>query len=106
MPGVQFKWQNPETSIIEGLWSRGDRTLTPLLVEAFRLGCRFDGWSDRFRFDLWEKAMENSGIDLGHHTTRKREKDETLPWDHIDTRVTKAFLGDEWGKGQSGGNHR
>jgi radical SAM family uncharacterized protein/radical SAM-linked protein len=96
MPGVQFKWQNPQTSLIEGLFSRGDRRLSALLVTAYRLGCRFDGWSDRFRFDTWCQALAQSGVDVDAYTTRPREIDGPLPWDHIDTRVDKAFLQDEW----------
>ncbi|MBI9087289.1 MAG: TIGR03960 family B12-binding radical SAM protein [Desulfobacterales bacterium] len=96
LPGIQFKWQNPETSLIEGLWSRGDRRMAELLLAAFRLGCRFDGWSDRFRFDLWCQAIEETGIDKEAFTSRHRDLDEPLPWDHIDTRVSKEFLRREW----------
>ena len=51
VPGIHFKWQNPEVSFLEGVWSRGDRRLSRLLVAAYRAGCKFDGWSDRFRYD-------------------------------------------------------
>ena len=96
LSGIQFKWQNPETSFIEGLWSRGDRRMADLLLAAFRLGCRFDGWSDRFRFDLWCQAIDETGIDPTAFISRHRALDEPLPWDHIDTRVTKDFLCREW----------
>lgn len=102
LPGVQFKWQNPETSVIEGLWSRGDRRLCDLLVAAFERGCRFDGWSDRFRFDLWQEAMAACGISLDEVISRQRERDEALPWDHIDARVQKAFLWKEWQRANEG----
>jgi Fe-S oxidoreductase len=46
-PKVNLKWQDPKMSLLEGVWARGDRSLSPLLVKAFELGCRLDGWSDR-----------------------------------------------------------
>jgi radical SAM family uncharacterized protein/radical SAM-linked protein len=92
---IQMKWQNPETSILEGLFARGDRRLSRLLVAAYEKGCQFDGWSDRFNFSFWQQAMEHSGIDAAGYTTRKRTPEEPLPWDHIDIGVTKSFLLEE-----------
>ncbi len=96
LPGVTFKWQNPEVSFLEGLWARGDRRLARLLVKAYEKGCRFDGWSDRFNFDLWQRAIVESQVDVDFFTRRPKDIDEPLPWDHIDIRVEKAFLIDEW----------
>jgi radical SAM family uncharacterized protein/radical SAM-linked protein len=95
-PGVQFKWQSPEVSFLEGLWARGDRRLSKLLQAAYRNGCRFDGWSDRFNFQVWERAFVEAGINPSFYVNRKRDLDEPLPWDHIDMRVTKSFLREEW----------
>jgi radical SAM-linked protein len=83
-------------SILEGLWARGDRRLGKLLINAFEKGCRFDGWSDQFRFRRWEEAVSDTGIDIDFYTTRCRDLSEPLPWDHIDTRVNKTFLKTEW----------
>ncbi len=94
--GVQVKWQNPETSKIEGLFARGDRGLAELLVKAFENGCRLDGWSDHFRYDLWEKSAEETGIDIDFFTGREREFEEPLPWDHMDSGIKKSFLLEEW----------
>ena len=98
IPGVQVKWQNPEVSIIEGLWARGDRRLNQLLLSAYQKGCHFDGWSDTFRYPAWIEASHDTGIDIDFYTTRARDHSEPLPWDHIDTRVTKKFLVSEMKK--------
>lgn len=90
--GLRFKWQNPEMSILEGLWARGDRRLSSLLVKAYEMGCRFDGWSEHFQFKRWQEAMEACGVDIEFYTSRVRDLSEPLPWDHIDTGVTKDFL--------------
>jgi len=97
-PGIQFKWQNPRVSLMEGLWSRGDRRLAPLLEDAYRRGCRLDGWSQYFRFDLWQEAIAACGIDLDFFTTRVRRLDEPLPWDHVAVGVEKSFLRNEWAR--------
>jgi len=96
LSGIQFKWQNPKVSWLEGVWARGDRRLSRLLVAAYRKGCRFDGWSDWFRYDLWQAAFAEEGLNPDFYTVRPRDICEPLPWDHIDTQVTKAFLAAEW----------
>ncbi|MGD9056540.1 MAG: TIGR03960 family B12-binding radical SAM protein, partial [Desulfobacterales bacterium] len=96
LPGIQFKWQDPKVSWLEGVWARGDRRLSRLLVAAFQKGCRFDGWSDQFRYDLWQAAFKEQGLDPDFYTIRERDVCEPLPWDHIDTQVTREFLAAEW----------
>ncbi len=94
-PGIQFKWQNPEMSQLEGLWSRGDRRLADLLEAAYQMGCQFDGWSDTFEYDKWMAACRSSGIDTDFFIDRIRDFDEPLPWDSINCRINKAFLREE-----------
>ncbi len=101
MPGIRFKWQNPETSMLEGLFARGNRQLSRLLVAAHKKGCKFDGWSDRFDFKLWQEACEDTGVEIDYFNRRKRDIDEPLPWDHIDTKVSKDFLKEEREKAEN-----
>ncbi|PIP40526.1 MAG: B12-binding domain-containing radical SAM protein [Desulfobacterales bacterium CG23_combo_of_CG06-09_8_20_14_all_51_8] len=100
--GVEFKWQKPELSILEGLWARGDRRLSKLLETAYRKGCCFDGWSDQFDVASWEAAIQETGIDIHYYTTRSRSVDEPLPWDHIDTGVSREFLKTEYARAFEG----
>jgi radical SAM family uncharacterized protein/radical SAM-linked protein len=101
-PGIHFKWQNPEISMLEGLWARGDRRLSHLLLKAYASGCRLDGWSDHFKFDRWCAGMEACGIDPEEAVYRERGMDEPLPWDHIDMQVTRDFLSAELDKAMKG----
>jgi radical SAM-linked protein len=89
-------------SLLEGVFARGDRRLGPVLLNAWRRGCRFDGWSDQFEFAAWMAAFADCGVDPGFYTARERHADEELPWDHIDTRVTREFLRAEWEKAVAG----
>jgi radical SAM family uncharacterized protein/radical SAM-linked protein len=86
-----MKWQDASLSGLEGVFARGDRRLSRLLIEAHRLGCRFDGWWEHFDRTKWAQAFENTGIDQCFYH-RKRELDEPLPWDHIDCGVRREFL--------------
>ncbi len=88
---VRFKWHDPRASYLEGIFSRGDRRLGVLLRRAYELGCRFDGWTEACRLDLWERACKETGIDPRPYLAR-RYLDEVLPWDHLSSGVTKAFL--------------
>ncbi len=88
---VKFKWHLPEQSFLEGVFSRGDRRLAPLIYRAFRKGARLDGWSDELRFETWLSAARELDIDLESYL-RPRDLEETLPWDHIDLGIKKEFL--------------
>lgn len=90
--GVTFNYHDNATSAYEAVFARGDRRTGRLLYEAFKLGCKLDGWTEHFKPDLWEKAFEISGIDRDFYTTRQRSYDEVLPWDIIDCSVSKKFL--------------
>jgi radical SAM family uncharacterized protein/radical SAM-linked protein len=88
---VKAKWNDAKTSIIEGVLSRGDRRLGAVLLRAVELGCRFDGWSEHLDYEAWLTALDDQGLSLDDYL-RPREQDEVLPWEHIDTGVSKKFL--------------
>lgn len=98
--GVDFKYHAPDLSYIEAVFARGDRRLADVMEHAWKMGCRFDGWSDQYRHDLWLKAFADKNIDPDFFALRNFGMDEILPWDHIDAGVTKAFLRREWEKAQ------
>ena len=95
---LRFKWQDPHLSFLEGIFSKGDRTLSHVLVEAHRLGCRFDGWSDQFHYPFWKEAFEKMEFAMDSHT-RKKRFEETLPWSFIETGIEPAYLWEEYQKG-------
>ena len=85
------KWHDARMSFLEGIFSRGDERLGNLLEKAFHLGCRFDGWSEMFRFDLWQQALQEAGIDAAEFLAA-RDINASLPWDNIDCGVGREFL--------------
>jgi len=100
--GVRLKWQDPHMSLMEGVFARGDRRLSQVLVEAHRLGCRFDGWGEHFQFDLWERAFDSCGLSMESYANRRRAFSEVLPWEHIDSGIEKDFLLREWERSMRG----
>lgn len=98
---VGLKMHENQQSHIEGIFSRGDRACADLLERAFRLGCRFDGWDDVLRLDLWDRAIEEEGASGGFNPGRYLGTipvTARLPWDHIDIALEPKFLVDEYRK--------
>ncbi|MFT3983783.1 MAG: TIGR03960 family B12-binding radical SAM protein [Lachnospiraceae bacterium] len=93
---IKYNWHEAEVSMLEGVFARGDRRLSKVLLSAYEKGCLFDSWSETFHEAPWLKAFEECGISIDFYTTRLRELDELLPWDFIDVGVTKEFLKREW----------
>ncbi len=98
---VKMSWSAGAISLLEGVFSRGDRRLGPVLGRAFLAGCRFDGWTEQVRFDLWQQAFAAEGLDPAAFLSA-RDPDRPLPWDHLDTGVTREFLAAEWAKTLTG----
>lgn len=89
---ISFNYHAPLTSSLEGVFARGDRRLGAVIEAAFNKGCKFDGWDEFFSYNKWTEAFDECNIDMNFYSTRKREYDEILPWDHIDCGVSKEFL--------------
>ncbi len=98
---IKYAWHDPDVSVLEGVFARGDRKLSGLIETAYHLGCMYDAWSDSFRPDLWEKAFEICGLSPAFYN-RERKLDEILPWDFIDIGVKKEFLIREWNNAVEG----
>ena len=90
--GVNFNYHESGLSFLEACFSRGDRRMGKVLLRAFEKGCMLDGWSEQFKYDTWMEAFRECGVDPAFYAYRRREKDEILPWDFIDSGVTKEFL--------------
>ena len=88
---IRIKDHPTKTSILEGVFSRGDRRLGPALVQAWSRGARFDSWKDWFSFSPWEESFRAENLDYGIYLG-PLDTAAPLPWDHIDTRIKKSFL--------------
>ncbi len=98
---ITYNYHEAPVSVLEGVFARGDRRLSKVLLKAHELGVKFDGWSDIFDREKWDKAFEECGMEISFYT-RARDYDEILPWDMIDVGVTKEFLLSEAKKAEMG----
>ncbi|MEN8141753.1 MAG: TIGR03960 family B12-binding radical SAM protein [Thermodesulfobacteriota bacterium] len=92
--GIKLRWGNPKMSFLEGVFARGDRSLSRLIEAAWRRGARFDAWGDYFSLETWRQAALELGLELDSYL-RPRAQDEPLPWDHLDSGVSRDFLAQE-----------
>ena len=90
--GVTFNYHESGLSYLEACFARGDRRLGKVLLRAFEKGCILDGWSEQFKYDAWMEAFAEAGVDPAFYAYRRRDRDELLPWDIIDSGVSKEFL--------------
>ncbi len=95
---VSYKWHDVESSLLEAVFSLGDRSLGRVISGGYEMGCRFDGWSEHFKFDRWMRAFNEACVDPRAIANKARGLDEPLPWDHIDVGVSKKFLQREYKK--------
>jgi len=89
---IRLKAHRADRSFLEAVFARGDRTLAMAIFEAYRRGCVFDAWGEYFDFAKWRKVLADCRVDAAFYANRRRPEYEVLPWDHIDTGVTKEFL--------------
>ncbi len=100
--GTRLSWQDPKLSLLEAALSRGDRRLGKVIYTAWKLGSTFDAWVEHFNYQNWLRAFAENGLEPGFYAHRERAPDELLPWSHIDTGVSTAFLKREYRRALEG----
>ena len=89
---ITFRFHNTDLTFLEGVFARGDRRLSDVIEAAYKNGCTFDSWDDKFNFEAWMNAFEACGLSTEFYANRRRDYDEVLPWDHINSGIRKQFL--------------
>lgn len=89
--GIKISWRNEFLCKIEGILARGDRNIGKLLLSAFKYGCKFDGWQEKFSQNNWIKAFNDCGI-RAEDCTGPRDPGTPLPWEFIDFKIPEGHL--------------
>jgi radical SAM superfamily enzyme YgiQ (UPF0313 family) len=94
---VQLKCHSVETSLLEGLLSRGDRRMSEVVELAWRRGARLDSWAERLDANLWWQALADAGqgragMDFATVVHRPSAIGDRLPWDHINVKKGRTYL--------------
>lgn len=98
---IKYNWHEADVSMLEGVFARGDRRLSKVILSAYKKGCIYDAWSEYYKHNVWLETFDECGIDPFFYTTRARKDDEIFPWDFIDCGVTKEHLLREWHNAQN-----
>lgn len=99
---IRYNWHEPDVTALEGFLARGDRRCADVILKAYEKGALYDAWTENFDYDIWKEAMVECGVDMTFYTLRERSLDEILPWDFIDTGVSRRFLEREWQRAKEG----
>jgi len=89
---IKVSWTEPDDSLLEAWLTRGDRRMAEVVYSAWKMGAKFDAWTDQRRAAIWAAAFAEHGLDPAFYTYRQRRTDEVFPWDHITAAVRKNFL--------------
>ena len=89
---ITFRFHNTDMTYLESVLARGDRKTGAAIEKAWRSGCTFDSWDDKFNIEKWLAAFEEAGLACEFYANRKRPYDEVLPWDIINAGVKKSYL--------------
>jgi radical SAM family uncharacterized protein/radical SAM-linked protein len=123
MRGVKVNYTDVRISAMEDFVGRGDRNLAPVVRRAWELGAGMDAWWENLHkaYGAWEQAIEEAGlawkyrqVEAGewnifkmdslienienidqNSTPNLQNYDAPLPWDHLDTGISKKWLQDD-----------
>ena len=89
---VNIKCHDIETSLLEGVLSRGDRRTGKAIRLAWERGARMDGWTEFLDAERWWTAIADAGINIERQVHEKYELMDKLPWDHVNVKFGRGYL--------------
>lgn len=102
LPRGKFKLSrhNYDTTILEGLISRGDERAGQVIYAAYKKGARLDAWEEHLvnNMPYWNEAFAEAGWNVKEYLFKDWSLDEKLPWDSVSLGPSKAFFKSEWQK--------
>lgn len=94
--GAKVSYHEPWVSYIEGIISRGNETVAPLIELAYSKGCRLDAWNEHLDIQLWQEAISTMEKPVDSWIFAEHDPYEQLPWDSVSLGVSKMYLRNEW----------
>lgn len=93
---ISYHWHDSGTSVVEGIFARGDRKIGAAILEAYENGCLFDAWTEQYKHNVWLESFAKHNLSFDFYVHRERYEEEIFPWDFIDAGVSKQYLLREW----------
>ncbi len=90
--GTKVAYQDPWSSYIEGVISRGGVEIAALIEEAYRQGARLDAWYEHFNKQLWLDLIAEGNYPIRNEWSLE----EPLSWDVVSLGISRLFLKREW----------
>ena len=100
--GLKVNYTDVRISAMEDFVGRGDRSLAPVIRQAWELGAGMDSWWESLdrAFSAWQQAIKAAGlsgkyrqVDSGEWGVENQDiLNAPLPWDHLDSGVSKQWL--------------
>lgn len=97
---IFYRYHDAKASFLEGVFARGDRKLGQVILHAYQLGTRQDGWMEELQYDQWMEAFDTCGVEP-HHYLHEIPTNAPLPWDHISCDIPKRWFVKEWKRAES-----
>ena len=69
---IKVSYHSPFLSFLEGIFSRGDKRASDLLIKAFKMGTRLDAWDEYSRLDVWKQVLSEADWDVKTEVCRQR----------------------------------
>lgn len=98
LKNVQLNVTEPQISLLESVISRGDRRVAQMIYDAWRSGCTFDAWDDRFQPRKWHEVAERHGTTLVDLGCTARDVGSPQPWDVVHIGLNTWWMVKEWEK--------
>jgi radical SAM family uncharacterized protein len=95
---INIKCHDIETSLLEGVLSRGDRRTGRAIRLAWERGARMDGWAEYLDPKRWWSAIADAGIDVERQVHEPYAMLDKLPWDHVNVKFGRGYLEKEQGR--------
>jgi radical SAM family uncharacterized protein len=89
---INIKCHDIETSLLEGVLSRGDRRTGKAIRLAWQRGARMDGWTEHLDPKRWWEAIAEAGIDVEQQVHQPYQLLDKLPWDHVNVKFGRGYL--------------
>ncbi len=99
---IHISYHDAQVSVVEAALSKMGRAGFELVYGAWQRGCRFDAWTDQFKYEQWLEAGRAMGIDLEELAAEPYDLEARLPWEHTSPGVSKGFLKREWRRAAEG----
>jgi radical SAM superfamily enzyme YgiQ (UPF0313 family) len=89
---VEVEGESPREAYLQTLLSRGDRRITPWIVELHRAAMRRESWWQSLRRGQHGRRANEGLADPDWFVHRSYDYAERLPWDFIDHHFEKRYL--------------